>query len=171
MGPQQGTLPALLGSDAPQLAEGNAALDQLIASYPDHPLAVYALMVKGTNAGRHFLTLGKDGLDVRPADTDTSIEQLGVVVETTLDEGTDAGVDNITLNSTMRRLARAHARAGDLKQADLVLDQLVDTFRDKDVPPPVLATIAEQAETTRARLHDEGVTAPHTAPPATSPPA
>lgn len=155
MGSQQGTLLALLGSDAPQLAEGNAALDQLIATYPDHPLAVYAHMVKGTNAGRHFLTLGKDGIGVRPADTDTSIEELGAVVETTLDTGTDAGVDNITLNATMRRLARAHARAGDLKQADTVLDQLVDTFRDKHVPPPVLATITEQAETTRTELHDQ----------------
>ncbi|MCG5217712.1 hypothetical protein [Streptosporangium sp. KLBMP 9127] len=155
MGSQQGTLLALLGSDAPQLQEGNDALDQLLADHPDHPLAVYALMVKGTNAGRHFLTLGENGIDVRPAETTTSIEQLGTVVATTLDESTDAGVDNITLNATMRRLARAHARDGDLHQADAVLDQLVDTFRDKDVPPPVLATIAEQAETTRIQLHDQ----------------
>ncbi|MFC4121682.1 hypothetical protein [Nonomuraea zeae] len=155
IGSQQGTLLALLGSDTPQLQEGNDALDTLIADHGDHPLAVYARMVKGTNAGRHFLTLGKDGISVRRADTDTSIEQLSAVVETTLDPGIDAGVDNITLNETMRRLARAHARAGDLKQADVVLDQLVDTFRDKDVPPPVLATIVEQAETTRAQLHDQ----------------
>jgi hypothetical protein len=154
IGSQQGTLLALLGSDAPQLREGNDALDQLIADHPDHPLAVYARMVKGANAGRHFLTLGQDGIAVRPADTDTSIEQLAAVVETTLDPGTDAGVDNITLNETMRRLARAHARAGDLKQADIVLDQLVDTFRDKDIPAPVLATIVEQAETARAQLHE-----------------
>ncbi|WP_125644925.1 pentapeptide repeat-containing protein [Nonomuraea sp. WAC 01424] len=155
IGSQQGTLLALLGSDAPQLSDGNAALDRLIATHPDHPLAVYALMVKGTNAGRHFQTLGKNGLSVRPADTATSIEQLGAVVETTLDPGTDAGVDNITLNETMRSLARAHARAHDLKQADAVLDQMVETFREKHVPPPVLATIAEQAETTRTQLHDQ----------------
>ncbi|MEV1004829.1 hypothetical protein [Nonomuraea sp. NPDC050202] len=155
-GSQQGTLLALLGSDAPQLAEGNAALDELIADHPEHPLAVYALMVKGTNAGRHFQTLTDDGaIGVRPADTDTSIAQLGTVVDTTLDPGTDAGVDNITLNATMRRLARAHARAGDLDQADAVLDQLVEAFRDKNVPAPVLATIAEQAETTRTQLHDQ----------------
>ncbi|MGS2646889.1 hypothetical protein [Streptosporangium sp. G12] len=155
MGPQQGKLLALLGSDAPQLADGNAALDQLIADHGDHPLAVYARMVKGANAGRHFLTLTEGGVEVRPADTDTSIEQLGAVVETTLDSGTDAGVDNITLNETMRRLARAHARAGDLKQADTVLGQLVDTFADKNVPAPVLATITEQAEATRTQLHDQ----------------
>ncbi|MGV9779290.1 hypothetical protein [Streptosporangium sp. NPDC003464] len=47
------------------------------------------------------------------------------------------------------------ARAHDLKQADTVLDQLVDTFRDKHLPPPVLATVAEQAETTRTELHDQ----------------
>ncbi|MFD0480850.1 hypothetical protein ACFQ0B_81530 [Nonomuraea thailandensis] len=154
MGEQQGILLTLLGSDAPQLAAGNAALDQLIADHPGHPLAVYARMAKGTNAGRHFLTLTAGGVEVRTADTDTSIEQLGTVVEITLDPTTDAGVDNITLNETMRRLARAHARAGDLKQADIVLDLLVDAFRDKDVPAPVLATIAEQAETTRTQLHD-----------------
>jgi hypothetical protein len=152
-GSQQGTLLAFLGSDAPQLAEGNAALDTLIANHPDHPLTVYARMVKGANAGRHFLTLTTDGIQVRATDTNTSIAQLAAVVQTTLDPGTDAGVDNITLNETMRRLARAHARAGDLKQADIVLDQLVDTFRDKHVPAPVLATIVEQAETARAQLH------------------
>ncbi|MEU4406170.1 hypothetical protein AB0F88_16740 [Streptosporangium sp. NPDC023963] len=154
-GSQQGTLLALLGSDAPQLAEGNAALDELIATYPDHPLAVYALTAKGTNAGRHFLTLTEDGIGVRPADTDTSIAQLSEVVATTLDPSTDAGVDNITLNATMRRLARAHARGGDIKEADAVLDQLVEVFRDKHVPDPVLATITEQAEATRTQLHDQ----------------
>ncbi|MFB9207381.1 hypothetical protein ACFFV7_39775 [Nonomuraea spiralis] len=155
LGSQQGTLLVLRGSDAPQLADGNAALDRLIADHPDHHLAVYARMVKGANAGRHFLTLTDNGVEVRTADTDTSIAQLAAVVETTLDPSTDAGVDNITLNETMRRLARAHARGGDLKQADAVLDQLVDTFRDKHVPPPVLATIAEQAEATRTQLHDQ----------------
>jgi hypothetical protein len=55
--------------------------------------------------------------------------------------------------STRPCAARARARAGDLKQADIVLDQLVETFRDKHVPDPVLATIAEQAETARTELH------------------
>ncbi|HEX4812072.1 MAG TPA: hypothetical protein VFV66_04910 [Nonomuraea sp.] len=112
-------------------------------------------MVKGTNAGRHFLTLTDDGIVVRSADTQTSIDQLNAVVDITLDPTIDVGVDNITLNQTMRYLARAHARGGDLKQADAVLDQLVDTFRDKNLPEPVLATISEQAETTRTRLHQQ----------------
>ncbi|MGC5014159.1 M12 family metallo-peptidase [Streptosporangium sp. DT93] len=155
LGDQQGILLALRGSDAPQLADGNAALDTLIADHPDHPLAVHARMAKGANAGRNFLTLTESGVEVRTADTDTSIEQLAAVVETTLDPTTDAGVDNITLNETMRRLARAHARAGDLTEADTVLDQLVETFRDKDVPKPVLATIVEQAEAARTELHDQ----------------
>ncbi|MGC5016527.1 hypothetical protein ACLQ2R_37665 [Streptosporangium sp. DT93] len=154
-GHQQGLLLTFLGSDAPQLSDGNAALDQLITDHGDHPLAVYARMAKGTNAGRNFLTLTDGGIDVRPADTDTSIEQLSEVVATTLDENTDAGVDNITLNATMRRLARAHARGGDIKEADAVLDQLVEVFRDKHVPDPVLATITEQAEATRTELHEQ----------------
>ncbi|MFI0242767.1 hypothetical protein [Streptomyces sp. NPDC016845] len=155
MGNQQGTLLAVLGSDSPHLQEGNDALEELLARYADHPLALYARMAKGTNAGRHFLTLGDKGIEVRTADTPTAVQQLGAVVETTLDDSTPAGVDNLTLNTTMRRLARAHARGGDLKQADAVLEQLVDVFRDKNVPQPVLATITEQAETTRTTLHEQ----------------
>ncbi|MGS2647334.1 hypothetical protein [Streptosporangium sp. G12] len=98
---------------------------------------------------------GIEALYQGPIDTDTSIEQLGAVVATTLDPTTDAGVDNITLNETMRRLAHAHTHAGDLKEADIVLDQLVETFRDKDVPEPVLATIVEQVEAARTELHNQ----------------
>jgi hypothetical protein len=156
MGDQQGTLLALLGSDSTYLRTGNDALEELLARHGDHPLALYARMAKGTNAGRHFLTLGHDGIGVRTADTATAVEELGTVVDTTLDDTRAAGVDNITLNATMRRLARAHARGGDLKQADAVLDQLVDTFRDKDIPQPVLAAVTEQAESTRTELHDQG---------------
>ncbi|MGW7514592.1 hypothetical protein ACWGJ2_03250 [Streptomyces sp. NPDC054796] len=155
MGDQQGALLALLGSDSPYLQAGNDALEELLARYGDHPLALYARMAKGTNAGRHFLTFGEEGIGVRTADTPTAVQELGAVVDTTLDNSTPAGVDNLTLNLTMRRLARAHARGGDLKQADVVLDQLVDAFRDKNVPRPVLATITEQAETTRTTLHDQ----------------
>jgi hypothetical protein len=155
MGDQQGTLLALLGSDSTYLRAGNDALEELLARHGDHPLALYARMAKGTNAGRHFLTLGEKGIGVRTADTATAVEELGTVVDTTLDGSRAGGVDDITLNATMRRLARAHARGGDLKQADAVLDQLVDAFRDKDVPRPVLATVAEQAEDTRTELHGQ----------------
>jgi hypothetical protein len=41
------------------------------------------------------------------------------------------------------------------KEADTVLDQLVETFRHKGVPAPVLATIVEQAEATHTQLHDQ----------------
>ncbi|MFZ3561313.1 hypothetical protein [Streptomyces sp. BH055] len=155
MGDEQGTLLALLGSDSTYLRSGNDAMEDLLDRHPDHPLALYARMAKGTNAGRHFLTLGDRGVGVRKADTATAVDELGAVVDTTLDDTVAAGVDNITLNTTMRRLARAHARAGDLKQADAVLDRLVDTFRGKNVPPPVLATVTDQAEEARTQLHDQ----------------
>jgi hypothetical protein len=152
-GDQQGTLLALLGSDAPQLADGNAALDTLITDHPQHPLTVFALMAKGTNAGRHFHTLTPDGITVRPPDTTTSIHDLTQVVDTTLNAATPDGVDNITLNQTMRTLALAYADAGDLKDADATLDHLVQVFRDKNVPAPVLATITQEADTTRTQIH------------------
>ncbi|MET7297928.1 hypothetical protein [Embleya sp. NPDC005575] len=156
MGDQQGTLLTVLGSDAPQLQQGNDALDELLAVHADHPLAVYARMVKGTNAGRHFLTLSDGEVSVRRADTKESINQLNAVVDASTGVGSAAtAIDNISLNETMQRLARAHAREGDFVQADAVLEQLVETFEDKNVPPAVLETIQNQADAAREAIREE----------------
>ncbi|MFI6498448.1 hypothetical protein [Nonomuraea typhae] len=149
LGEDQGKLFSLLGSDSPSLRAGNEALDEVIARYGGHPLAVYARMVKGLNAGREFkdLTAAKS-LRIRPPDAKESIEQLGVVVR-------EATIDNITLNMVTRRLATAEARQGDLAGAHATMDGMVATFESKGLNPVVMGQIRRQAELTKAALSAE----------------
>ncbi|WP_433439761.1 hypothetical protein [Nonomuraea sp. CA-141351] len=149
LGEEQGQLFSLLGSDSPTLRSGNLALDEVIDRYGAHPLAVYARMVKGLNAEREFkaLTAGKR-LRVRPPDPKQGIEHLTRVAR-------NPGIDNITLNMVMRRLARAEARQGDLDRANAVMDQMVATFQAKGVNPIVMGQIRRQAELTKAALSAE----------------
>ncbi|RJL26510.1 hypothetical protein [Bailinhaonella thermotolerans] len=153
MGEEQGKLLALLGSDSPALRHGNEALDEVIDRHAKHPLAVYARMIRGINAERDFkiITPEKD-MRVRQADTKESIQQLTAVAEASAQ---GRGVDNITLNMVMRRLAQAQAKQGDLEQANTVLDKMVRTFADKRLNPIVLDQIRQQAERTKARLAAE----------------
>ncbi|WP_336204803.1 hypothetical protein [Nonomuraea sp. LPB2021202275-12-8] len=146
LGEEQGKLFSLLGSDSPTLRSGNLALDEMIDRYGGHPLAVYARMVKGLNAEREFkaLTPGKR-LRIRPPDPKQGIEQLTEVAR-------DPGLDNITLNMVMRRLARAQARQGDLPKAKEVMDAMVATFAAKGINPVVMGQIRQQAELTKAAL-------------------
>jgi hypothetical protein len=65
-GEQQGTLMSLVGSDAPQLRDGNDALRTIAERYPRHPMATVARIVLATNAAREFKSIGRDGsVDVR----------------------------------------------------------------------------------------------------------
>lgn len=146
LGDEQGQLFSLLGSDSPALRSGNEALDEVIDRYGAHPLAGYARLVKGLNAEREFKELVPgEGLRVRPPDPKQGIRHLSRVVR-------EAGVDNITLNLVMRRLARAEARQGDLGRANAVLDRMVATFQAKGVNPIVMGQIRRQAELTKAAL-------------------
>ncbi|HEY5989381.1 MAG TPA: hypothetical protein VIV12_23815, partial [Streptosporangiaceae bacterium] len=95
MGEEQGQLFYLLGSDSDALSSGNEALDVVLDQHGDHPLAVYARLVKGINAERDFKNLTADkSLQVRPAEAGKSIQLLSSVVEASTQE---QGVDNITL--------------------------------------------------------------------------
>ena len=57
LGDDQGMLFYLLGSDSNFLQQGNDALNQVLEEHGEHPLAVYARMVKGFNASREFKML------------------------------------------------------------------------------------------------------------------
>lgn len=154
MGSDQGQLLYLLGSDADSLQAGNDAIDELLDEHGDHPLAVYAQMLKGINAGRDFKQLTPDKeLEVRDADTKESIELLTQVADASKPAPAD-GVDDITLNLVMRRLARSEAKAGDLEQADAVLDDMVGVFESRNLKPHVLDSIRAQADRTRAAIAD-----------------
>lgn len=66
-GEQQGTLMSLVGSDAPQLQQGNDALRTLVERYPDHPVAASARLARATNAAREFKILSAGRVLTREA--------------------------------------------------------------------------------------------------------
>jgi hypothetical protein len=146
----QGELLYLLGSDAPSLNGANQAMNELLDRHAKHPLAVFAQLVKGVNDERAFKTIdaGK-ALTLRPARTKEAVRQLRSVVTSSTGDG---GVDNITLNMVIRRLARAEAKAGDAEKASATLDQMPATFRKKGVKSQVLEVIELQAQREKARL-------------------
>ncbi|WP_371524895.1 hypothetical protein OG302_01145 [Streptomyces sp. NBC_01283] len=150
LGDDQGHLLTFLGSDAPQLQSGNDALQEVIERYSDHPLAAHARLARGANAGRHFQHIADGRLTVREPDIKESVQQLSAAINASTG---DEGLDNITLNKAMRRLAKVHAKDGNLLEADAVLDKMVTTFRGKGLPAPVQKTIQAQAEETRATIH------------------
>ncbi|WP_460060852.1 hypothetical protein [Streptomyces sp. YKOK-I1] len=149
-GDEQGTLFSLLGSRAESLESGNQALDQVLDQYPEHPLAVYARMVKGFGVSRDFknLTPGKE-LRIHHANTEEGIRQLSTVVE--LSAG-DEGVDNITLGQVMRRLALVEAKAGNPQRATEVMDEMTQIFDRKNLKPHVMRDIRSEAERTKEEI-------------------
>jgi hypothetical protein len=153
MGDEQGKLLYLLGSDSDALKRGNEALDELLAKHGKHPLAIYASLVKGINAGRDYKRMAADmpekAVSVRKAESGESIHQLASVAEASAGE---RGVDNITLNMVIRRIARAQKKAGDLDRAEATLDRMVETFKRKQLKPQVLRRITAQAEAEKTAL-------------------
>ncbi|QPL92023.1 hypothetical protein I3J15_00960 [Streptomyces clavuligerus] len=154
-GDEQGALLALLGSDAPRLDGGNTALREVVERHGRHPLAVYARLVRGANAGRHFQTVTDGRLWIRPPDVKDAVAQLTHAVAVSRDDSGSAGgagLDHLTLNAAMRRLALVHGRAGDLERADTVLDRLVSHFHAQGVPRHVQLHIQQQAARTREAI-------------------
>jgi hypothetical protein len=146
----QGELLYLLGSDAPGLNRANQAMDELLDRHAKHPLAVFAQLVKGSNDERTFKTIdAAKVLTLRPARAAQAVRQLRSVV--TSSAGSE-GVDNITLNMVIRRLARAEAKAGDAEKAAATLDQMPAIFRKKGVKSQVLQVIEGQAQQEKTRL-------------------
>jgi hypothetical protein len=144
LGDEQGKLFYLLGSDSEFLASGNKALDEVLEKHGTHRLAVYAQLAKGTNAGREFKSLTSDRrLLARKPDSAQSIMLLSAVVDAS---EAAAGVDNITLNQTMRCLARAQKSAGDKKAAAATKERLLGIFGKKNLRPHVMRHITAKAE-------------------------
>ncbi|GGV44249.1 hypothetical protein GCM10010182_80930 [Actinomadura cremea] len=149
MSDQAGTLMALLGSDSPALQSGNADLSELSDRFPDHPLTVYSRLAQGANAGRHYQHIRDGRIHIRQPDTKDAITRLTAAVDASTGP---EGLNNITLNAAMRRLATVHAKAGDHTAAGGVLDRMVDHFRGRHLPAPILATIQDQADTARRQI-------------------
>jgi len=150
MGEQQGQILALLGSRAGVFDAGNRELDVLLAEHGEHPLAVYARLAKGIDAERDFKELTPEAeLVVHGAKPEESVALLSEVER---ESAGDGGVDNITLNYAMRRLAHAQARADGPDAGAKVLDRMVEVFEGKQLTEPVLRRIRGQAEATKAQI-------------------
>jgi hypothetical protein len=152
MGDEQGQLLKLLGSDSEALKHGNEAFDLVLDKHSEHPLAVYARLVKGINAQRNFKKLAVDKVvKVRDAKPQESVDFLSSVVD---DSTAEKGLDNITLNLAMRRLARAQKETGDLERAEATIDRMVDVFEQKQLKPYILQQITADAEAEKAVLNE-----------------
>jgi hypothetical protein len=143
LGDEQGTLLYLLGSDSEFLKKGNEAFEKVLKDYPDHPLAVYPQLVKGFNAGRAFKTITEDKvLTVRQPRYSEAISLLSSVVDVS-ERG--QGVDNITLDTTMIRMANNQKTSGDSKGAKETAERMLDIFSKKSLRPHIMQLIEEQA--------------------------
>ena len=143
-GDDQGTLLYLLGSDSEYLESGNKAFGGVLDKYSDHPMAVYAQLVLGTNLGREFKSFTPDReIVARKAKSEDSIKYLKSVVASS--EG-ETGLDNISLNATMRCLANVQKAAGDTKGAKETLKLMLDIFNKKKFRAHVLGFIKMQAK-------------------------
>ena len=142
LGDDQGMLLYLLGSDSEFLKGGNDAFDLVLDKYGEHSLAVYARFVKGFNSARDFKTIKTDyEIQVRKPQYDEAEKLLSAVVDAS---EAQAGVDNITLNMTMQRLANVQLSADKKKEAKATMKRMVDIFESKSLKSNVLSLIKEQ---------------------------
>lgn len=115
LGDDQGQLLYLLGSDSKYLQRGNDAFDLVIDKYGKNPLADYARLAKGINAGREFKTITAESeVEVREPHLEESIKLLSAIVEA---DDPSAPVDAITREMVANRLALTQDAAGDDKGA------------------------------------------------------
>jgi hypothetical protein len=150
LGDDQGMLLYLLGSDSESLKGGTDAFEKVVKEHGEHPMAVYARMVKGFNAAREFKTIEPDyEVQVRKANYDEAEKQLSAVVDAS--EG-EAGVDNITLNMTMQRMATVQSSANKKKEAKATMKRMVDIFTGKKLKSNVLSLIEKQAAEVSGKL-------------------
>jgi len=126
------------------LKKGNKAFDTLISDYTEHPLTLYAHLVKGINAGRMFKSISADKtVSIRAPQYKEAVSQLSVVVDKSEKE---KGADNITLNMVMMRMAADQKASGDSKAAKETAERMVQIFEKKSLRPHVMQMIESQAK-------------------------
>jgi len=144
LGREQGLLLCLRGSDAAYLDNGNNAFQQVIEKYGNHPFASYARLVKGVNLAREFKSVKPGGkVAVRPSRLEEAKELLDPVIEACARR--QAGINNITVNRAMRRLAQGQMEAGDRPGAQSTMDRMVELFERKALKTHVLELVQRQA--------------------------
>jgi hypothetical protein len=117
LGDAQGQLLYLKGSDNDRLRAGNDAFDEVLDRFEAHPMATYARMVKGVNAGRAFKTVNATNgklVTVRPARPDDSIALLSKVADAQV-------LDPVSAGEVVANLACVQSAIGDDKGAQATL--------------------------------------------------
>ncbi|GAB3174833.1 hypothetical protein [Telluribacter humicola] len=156
LGEDQGKLLYLLGSDGETLQKGNDAFEEMIqGKHKSHPMAIYAKLVKGMNASRPFKKIETDLksklVSVRPADYMLSKDLLSgacgqtIAADPTADSMAEVGLDNITLNMAMQRLAEVQKEQGDVAGAQSTCQDMVNYFSKPHIPSFVQDRISSQA--------------------------
>ena len=120
LGDDQGVLLYLQGSDNSSLRSGNEAFDEVIDRFGAHPMATYARMVKGINAGRVFKTVnaGKGRpVTVRAANKEESIALLSMAVNSHV-------LDPVSEDELRLCLSCVQKESGDERAAQESLSQI-----------------------------------------------
>lgn len=138
LGDEQGMLFYLLGSDAPSLESGRAAMADVLERHPTHPLATYARLVEGRRFSREFKTIGRDNVvRAREPDLTAAAESLQAAVN---DSRTGERLDNITLSQTWLQLAGVKKESDGAAAAEQTAKQMLAHFRPR-VNERVLGTL------------------------------
>jgi len=120
MGEDQGTLLYMMGSDNDRLRHGNDAFDLVLDKFAQHPMANYARMTTGINAGRRFKRLAPSDMktvQVREPKAEESTRLLATVA--------DSGVlDPVSTRMVLYDLSCVQRDAGDDAGAGRTLTQL-----------------------------------------------
>ncbi|HLC00176.1 MAG TPA: hypothetical protein VJL33_02520, partial [Candidatus Bathyarchaeia archaeon] len=144
LGQEQGVLLYLKGSDPPILKKGHKALNRLMQQYPRNPLTVYAKFITGFNQGRTFKKITADHKIIpRKPNLKVAERLLGSVIQLS-EEG--KGLDNISLNQTMVRLAKAQKSKGKENEAKKTMDHMMEFFGKKKFKHSIMETIEMQAK-------------------------
>jgi hypothetical protein len=146
LGEEQGRLLYLKGSDSDYLKRGREDMDKLIKDHPSNPLTVYAKFIKGFNVARSYKKILADGkIKAREPHVREAESLLGSVFKLSK-EG--KGLDNISLNQTMRQLAKSQKIEHGEEEAKKTMDQLLQYFRGRKFKHNVMETIEQQAKQT-----------------------
>jgi len=120
MGDDQGVLLYLQGSDNSSLRSGNDAFDEVIDRFGAHPMATYARMIKGINAGRVFKTVNAGQgrpVTVRPANKEESIALLSMATDSHV-------LDPVSEDEVRLCLSCVQKESGDERAAQATLSQI-----------------------------------------------
>ncbi len=144
LGDEAGMVMTLLGSDAPELAGGMAAMQEIAEEHAEHPLAVYARLALGMNAARPYTSVEADG-SVRERGRD--LDRADALLRPAIDASRgDEGLDDLSLLQVMAYLARSHAAEGDTTGAEELREDALRLAAEKDAPAVAVEMLREDDE-------------------------